>query len=257
MIKDGLVRRKNAQVTIFVIIALVIIAAGILIYVFYPQITGFGTSESPQTFIQACLQEEVQKSVDIISTSGGSISPEHYILYQGDRIEYLCYINEYYLPCVVQQPLLKNHIEKEIDEEIRQEVQDCFKQLQKDYESKGYNVKISGGAYETELLPKRIVVNFDRTLTLTKDSSENYDGFRVILNNNLYELSAIANSIIEWETRYGDAETTLYMSYYPDLKVEKKQQIDGSTIYILTDRNNENKFQFASRSIAWPPGYGG
>ena len=46
------------------------------------------------------------------------------------------------------------------------------------------------------------------------------------------------------------------MNYYHDLNVEKKKQSDGSTIYILTDRNNENKFQFASRSVAWPPGYG-
>jgi hypothetical protein len=46
------------------------------------------------------------------------------------------------------------------------------------------------------------------------------------------------------------------MNYYHDLKVEKKKQLDGTNIYILTDRNNENKFQFASRSVAWPPGYG-
>ena len=44
------------------------------------------------------------------------------------------------------------------------------------------------------------------------------------------------------------------MNYYHDLKVEKNKQTDGSTIYILTERDTENKFQFASRSVAWPPG---
>jgi len=77
----------------------------------------------------------------------------------------------------------------------------------------------------------------------------------VILNNNLYELVSIVNSILNWEARYGDSETTIYMNYYHDLKVEKKKQSDGSTIYILTDRNTLDKFQFASRSVAWPPGY--
>jgi len=54
---------------------------------------------------------------------------------------------------------------------------------------------------------------------------------------------------------FGDAETTTYMNYYRDLKVEKKKKTDGTTVYIITDRNDGNKFQFASRSIAWPPGY--
>ena len=107
-----------------------------------------------------------------------------------------------------------------------------------------------------ELLPKRIVVTFNRSLTLTKEESQKYSSFVVILNNNLYELVSIANSILNWEARYGDSETTTYMDYYHDLKVEKKKQSDGTTIYILTDRNNQNKFQFASRSIAWPPGIG-
>jgi len=45
------------------------------------------------------------------------------------------------------------------------------------------------------------------------------------------------------------------MSYYHGLKVEKLNQEEGSTLYILTDKDTENKFQFASRSVAWPIGY--
>ena len=109
---------------------------------------------------------------------------------------------------------------------------------------------------DIELLPKRIVGIFNYSLILTKGSTERYDSFSVVLNNNLYELVSIASSILNWEARYGKAESTIYMNYYHDLKVEPKLQSDGTTIYILTDRNNGNKFQFASRSVAWPPGYG-
>jgi hypothetical protein len=42
--------------------------------------------------------------------------------------------------------------------------------------------------------------------------------------------------------------------YYHDLKVEKKKQIDETSIYILTNRDTGEKFQFASRSYAFPPG---
>ena len=79
--------------------------------------------------------------------------------------------------------------------------------------------------------------------------------FNVILNNNLYELIGIANSIVEWETTLGNADTSTYMTYYNDLKVEKKVKSEGTKIYIITDRNTGNKFQFASRSQVLPAGY--
>ena len=93
-----------------------------------------------------------------------------------------------------------------------------------------------------------------KRLVLTKGDTETYDKLGVSIKNNLYELVSISNSILSMEIKYGDAETTIYMDYYHDLKVEKKKQTNGTTIYIITNRNTGNKFQFASRSVAWPPG---
>lgn len=249
---------KKGQVTIFIIISVVVVALGVLIYMFYPQIkTTLGlTPTNPSDYMQTCIEEEIANTVEKLSLQGGSLTPEHYIIYDNEKVEYLCYTREYYKTCVMQQPMLKQHIESEIESEIREEVTDCFDSLKESYENKGYSVNLKKGEISVELLPKRIVSTFGYSLTLTKDDTEMYDSFRVVLNNNLYELVSIANSILNWEAHYGDAEVTIYMDYYHDLKVEKKKQSEGSTVYILTDRNNENKFQFASRSVAWPPGYG-
>lgn len=253
------VRGKYGQTTLFIIIGLVIVAIALLVYFLVPGIrTGLVSSEeNPPKFIQTCLEDSVEKVVEELSTHGGSIVPEHYIVYDGDRIEYLCYTEEDYLPCVVERPLLKKHIEEEITNSIKDEAKTCFDELEKSYRDKGYAVDLRRGAMDVELLPKRIVINFGSSMKIAKgDDQKSYDTFKILLNNNLYELVAIANSIIEWETIYGDAETTTYMNYYHDLKVEKKKQIEGSTIYILTDRNNGKRFQFASRSMPFPPGYG-
>ena len=251
-------KNNRGQITIFIIIAILIIAAGVLIYLFYPKIIPGGESaaKNPQAFMQSCLEEAINQKIDVLSLKGGSISPEHYFVYKGDTIEYLCYTNEYYKTCAMQQPMLKNHIEAEIKNSIKKDVEKCFEDLQSSFEKRGYEVNLKSGETKVELLPKRIVVNFGHELTLTKESSEKYNSIRILLNNNLYELVSIANSILNMEARYGDAETTIYMNYYKDLKVEKYKQTDGTTIYILTDRNNGKKFQFASRSISWPPGYG-
>lgn len=251
-------KSKRSQTTLFIIIALVIIAAGVLIYFLFPGVrTGLvSDEENPGNFIQTCLETNVEEIVDSLSKQGGSVRPEHYIVYEDSNIEYLCYTSDYYVPCVVQRPFLVSHISNEIEREINDEVGRCFDDLEAKYRDDGYNVNLRRGEFDVELLPKRVVLNFGSVLTLTKgDETTNYDRFRVVLNNNLYELASIATSITEWETKYGEAESTLYMTYYRDLKVEKKKQIEGSTIYILTDRNSGNKFQFASRSMAWPPGY--
>ncbi len=250
---------KRGQVTIFIIIAVMIVVLGILIYMFYPEISvGLGLEpKNPTAFIQTCIEDEIKESIEKLSLQGGSLVPEHYILYNNEKIEYLCYTGEYYKTCVVQQPMLKEHIESEIKNEIEEEVDACFDSMKESYQKRGYEVSLRKGEISVELLPERVVATFDHSLTLTKgEDSEKQDSFSVVLNNNLYELISIANSILEWEATYGDSETTTYMNYYHDLKVEKKKQSDGTTIYILTDRNTENKFQFASRSVAWPPGYG-
>ena len=248
---------NRGQVTIFIIVAIVIVVLGVLLYMFYPQIsTNFGFQEkNPNQFMQDCLGQDIENSVAELSLQGGSINPDHYIAYDDQKIEYLCYTNEYYKTCVMQQPMLKEHIESEIKNAVQQKANQCLSDMVDSYKKKGYEVNLRKGTFNVELLPKRIVATFNSSLTLTKESSERYNSIDVVLDNNLYELISIANSILNWEAAYGDAETTSYMNYYHDLKVEKKKQSDGSTIYIITDRNNGNKFQFASRSIAWPPGY--
>jgi hypothetical protein len=248
---------KRGQVTIFIIIALVIIVAGALIYFFYPQIkSGFSVSEqNPRTMIQACMESTIKEQVGIISLRGGSLNPENYILYKGDRVEYLCYTNEDYATCVVQRPLIKPHVEKEIQEAIRAKTKECFDNLKRTYENKGYTVNLKYGESNVELLPRNVEVTFNNSLTLTKGNTEQFSDFKVVLSNNLYELVTIAGSIIGWEAKYGEAETTTYMNYYPYMKVEKMKQTDGTNVYILTDRRDRSSFQFASRSVVWPAGY--
>jgi hypothetical protein len=249
-------REKRGQVTLFVIVAIVIVAFAILIYLFYPEISstlGF-SSQNPSQFMQACLEEELEETVEALSLRGGSVNPEHFILYGGEKIEYLCYTGENYKTCVMQKPLLQKSIQDEIATQMDGSIRSCMKDMKNSFEKKGFEVQMKSGQVEVELLPKRIVLKFDEIISIQKTDGERYTSMYVSFSNNLYELVSIATSILNFEARFGDSETTSYMNYYRDLKVEKKKLSEGSTVYILTDRNTENKFQFASRSLAWPPG---
>ena len=250
---------KRGQMTIFIIVAILIVALVGLAYAFYPEIkTSLGFEEdNPNQFLQSCLEEDIKSTLNTISLQGGSLTPSHYIMYDDSRVEYLCYTSEYYKTCVMQQPMLESHIEKEIEKAINEQALECLQELDEKYRSKGYSVDRGGNKFKIELLPDKVLATFDTALTLTStaDSSKRYESIRFMVDNNLYELVSIANSILNMEAHYGDAETTIYMDYYRNLKVEKKTQSDGSTVYVLTEADSGNKFMFASRSVAWPPGY--
>ncbi len=250
---------KRGQVTIFIIVAILIIVIGALIYMLSPGLrSAIGQDpNNPYEFIKTCLEEDVENNIALVSSQGGSMDPEHYYLYADTNIEYLCYTNEAYETCIIQQPMLKQHVEKEIKSSLESLVDQCFYSMEESFDKKGYGVDLKEGSFDVMLMPNQIDIIFEGyEFTISKDEVERYDKFKVeILNNNLYELINIANSILEWETSYGNSETTIYMDYYHNLKVEKKAQEDGTTVYILTNRDTGNKFQFASRSLVFPSGY--
>jgi hypothetical protein len=255
--RGGAKIQNKGQVTIFIIIAILIVGLAVLFFFVIPE-TKVGVvfdEKNPGAFLQTCLEDKISDTIELISSRGGSIAPEHYFTYNNIKIEYLCYTNENLDLCVIQRPLLKQHIESEIENEIREDVVNCFDSLKKTYEEKNYNVNMETGKTTIELLPKRVVASFDYILSVSKTQTDRYDSFSVVLNNNLYELVSIANSIIEWEATLGDVDPRNYMALYPDLRVEKNLRDDGTKIYVLTDKNTKTEFQFASRSLFFPPGY--
>ncbi|MEM3091140.1 MAG: hypothetical protein QXX55_00310 [Candidatus Pacearchaeota archaeon] len=249
----------RAQISVFIIVALVILVVMVLFYFFLPSINtkmkGGFDEKNPNAFIQTCLEDKIKESVKTISLQGGSIRPRFFFTYNNIPIEYLCYTNENFKLCQIQQPLLKQHIETEIKNEIASDVVNCFNSLKNSYENRNYDVKMEPGVTTVELLPKRIVVKFNYILTLTKGDTKRYDTFSIILNNNLYELISIVNSIIENEATFGRADPRIYQSYYNDLKIDLNLRDDGTKIYVVQDRNTGNKFQFASRSLVFPPAF--
>jgi hypothetical protein len=249
---------KKGQVTIFVIIAIIIVVAGILLYSFYPGIISNFRDEikNPNAFMQTCLEDSLKENIEIVSLQGGVLRPEHYLLYEGSKVEYLCYTNENYKTCTIQVPFIESRIETELKKSLESEVDSCFESMTESFENKGYVVNLQKKDFSVDLEPTKVIIKLNSTVTLNKDSIEKYNSMKVLVNNNLYELASISQSILDWETKVGDAETTIYMDYYHHLKVEKYKQGDGSTIYIVSNRNTGEKFQFASRSVVWPPGYG-
>jgi len=261
-------KSKHGQVTVFIILAIAMVIVLLLLFLGRDTFTKLIIRETPIEQIKSCAEDYTKEAIDILSSQGGSLNPEFYYLYNGDKIEYLCYTEENYKRCVMQKALLKQDIEKEIENYVEPKVRGCMNSVKSDLEDDGYSVSMGDVDVDVELVPRNVLINIQSDFRMAKDKTESYKSIKTDLSSSLYDFVMITGSILNWEARYGDAETMNYMMYYPSLKVEKKIQGDGTTIYALTDRlsvdsiylpaeDSSNKFKFAVRSVVIPAGITG
>lgn len=250
---------KRGQIAIFIIVAIVIVVGGILIYFLFPGVRSAVRGEIvPNNFIKSCVEEKVVEGIGILAKQGSYAEPEGYVLYKGNKIKYLCYTSQYFLPCNVQQPLIKRNFEVELEKMIEQKTDECVQNLREEYGGRGFFVSgLTNSKANVEIVPENIRVIVDAPMSISKDElTQSFRSFNVDIPSKMYELLMIATSIVTFEATYGDSETTLYYAYYPNLAIEKNKLGDGTTVYVIEDVTTEEKFSFASRSLAWPGGYG-
>jgi len=255
--KKERVLNKKAQVSVFIILAILIAIVLIALFVNKNSITSIIGGESPVNQIEKCIQDNVKEGLGILSNQGGSFEPKNYYLYENNKIDYLCYTEEYYKPCVMQKPLLKQNIEKELKIYLEPKINSCLDTIKSSFERKGYSFVYKKSEITVQIIPDNIVIDSNLQITVSKDKTESYKNIKTSVSSSMYGFIMTSSSIANWEARYGDSETLYYMLYYPSLKVEKKIRSDGSRVYILTNRDKLDKFSFAIRSMVFPSGVTG
>ena len=245
---------KKGQITIFIILALAIVIVLILILIRRPDFTIISAPKTPVENIKQCAIEIIKDSTKLLGSQGGSANPPSYYMFNGTKIEYLCYAAESYQNCIMQKPLLKESFQKEVEKYIEPKIKECFEIEKSSLERKGYTVSYKISNISLDFVPENILVRIESDLRVTKSKTESYKTIKITQPSKYYELIMITSSILNWEARYGDSEIMNYMMYYPELRVEKKKQDEGTTVYIITDKNTKEQFVFAARSVVIPVG---
>jgi len=248
---------KRGQMAIFIIVALVIIGIILAVY-YYPRISPVITTEAqPMQYLQDCISPQATSTIELLAQQGGDENPTGFITYNGTKVKYLCYSSEYYKTCVIQQPLLMSHFSDEVSRILTPKLNSCAQTMKDYYTSRGYSITMGEIKSTVTLAPGKVRIIYSTPMTLTKnDVTRKFDKFDVEINSQIYDLLSIATSVVDYEATYGDSETTTYMQYYPNLRIDKIKLEDGVKIYKLTDVTTEDSFTFATRSLVWPPGYG-
>ena len=255
---------KRGQTTIFIIVAIVIVVAGILVFVFFPESTSFLRGELvADNYLKDLIEPELLENVERLSLQGGYDDPEGFVLYKGHKVKYVCYTAHYTVPCgqkgSVQQPFPKNQFERELTKIMQPRVEEWVDNLKEEYSRRGFAVSNVGEvSVDVKIVPDRIVTTVSAPMTVTKDSARTFSKFTIETPSKMYGLLLTATSIIDYEANLGDASTDLYLRYYPNLRMVKDtSNVDfGTTVYTLTDVTTDEKFVFASRSLVFDGGYG-
>lgn len=248
---------KRGQLAIIVIVAILLIVAVVLLYINQGSVRILGSEAlSPESYLTSCIEPVVTTTLATQAKQGGFLVPEGNVEYEGEKIAYLCYTSENYKTCVVQKPMIKAQMEKELQGIVGVKARVCMDALASEYRKRGYEVSTSDVQTTIDIVPGKVAVALSSPLRITKEGTQSFDRFDLSLKSEVYDLLLISENIVEYESTFGDSEITDYIRNYPNLKIEKIKIADSVKIYRVSNSVTKERFQFASRSLVWPPGYG-
>ncbi|NPE27027.1 hypothetical protein HNV12_03430 [Methanococcoides sp. SA1] len=246
---------RRGQVAIFIIVGIVIVVGiiGALLFMGGVEIDS-KVQVNPRSFVENCVEDLIEDSVDKMMMNGGQALPSLAISYQGDEWNYLCHQADYYQGCYNLHPMLEVQIEQEIMRDTGSGVQACFDSMRQEFEDQGFSV--SGGAtdYSIDLLPKAVKINLDKRISVSKgESVQSFEDFGFEVLSPIYELVNVARAVVNDESQFCNFEYNGYMLLYPEFDIRRVDYRD-SKMYRLIDRKSDKEFRFAIRSCAFAPG---
>ena len=255
--------KKRGQVTIFLIIGIVLLAVVVIFFFLNKQdiLNPNQIEVNQKEFLQTCMEERITETVNLIAIQGGSINPtlkKTYDLEDGlgkKNISILCYNQNFYTPCINQEPMLVNHVREEIEKNISQDVKQCFDDLVISLNKKGFETSALYKGFEIKLQPDKVILEIYGEITTTRtDETKKEKDFEIIVKSKFYNLVIVAQEIISQEARFCHFENLGYMLFYKNFNIDKFKTGDFYIFYTVEDRDSQEKFRFAIRGCAIPPG---
>jgi hypothetical protein len=252
-------KNKKAQVTIFIIIGILIIAIILLFFLLRGKVTPTipTTEESnPKAFLETCLKDKVRDSIEELSLQGGSKNPELYKEFRfinestvSRKIAYLCYTSNYFVPCNTQRPFLIKHFTEELETLLRPEIRSCFDDLTNSLYKDGYTVNVRDRGQNVSLSGSGVVIKMNKDLTLTKNNQTNkFSYFKIEFASQIQDLLFTADEIATQQSNYCGFNEMRYMISHPKLSIPPPITLgDGTKIYSLQHRKTKERFKFAIR----------
>jgi hypothetical protein len=247
---------KKAQMTIWAIVALLLMAGIVIVYLLArPVIPNAPENSDPKPLITSCIKDAVSEAQNLMLPQGGFTYPDNYRIYNGSKVSYLCKYNGYFHPCIQQHPMYLDELGGEFKRYISPKIENCFSELKTRYESEKYTVQIKEMNLSVHLGPGKIYVDLIRPITFEKRGAAfSLADFSLSVNSPLYDLASVATEISTQEAKYCYFEYVGYMILYPQFDIRKITMSEGTRIYTIKDTSTKKELNIAIRGCVIVPG---
>ena len=250
--------KNKGQIAIFVIIAIMLVA-GLALFFFARGNQGIisvgGIEFNPARYMDQCIQDAVVEVSDAMIEQGGVYEPQDYKLYEGVKATYLCKNINYYQPCINQQPQYVSFVEKQIRDEIKDDISLCLDSLREELENRNYEVSYSAFNVSIEIKQGSVSVSLPLELVLRKgDVSQRFDTLSSVTRTPIYDLALVAHEIVSQEAKYCYFEYVGFNLLYSDFITSVNKLSDDTKVYSVEHVPTKKIMRFAVRGCAFPAG---
>lgn len=250
---------KKGQVTIFVIVALLIVAI-----IFVVMLLNRGSVslreqdfDNPEVYLSTCINDRARVILDTMLSNGGLLSTEDKVLYNTKEVPYLCKNINNFEPCINQFPTYVSQIEKEFNEAIQADGEQCFSSLINELESRNYEILSNGNAkIESKIKPEAIEISFENEFTMTKSGeSKKFSRFDTYIFTKIQSIGFVVNEIVTQEAKWCYFSNDGFMTLYPEYDIRVYLMEDSTKIYTVKNKKTDEGIEFATRGCALPAGW--
>lgn len=232
---------KRGQVTLFIIIAILIVAVGIagyFIYQNYQKVKQERMAEeiAPiKAYVEDCLRKTTIDALEFVGLQGG------YYVIKGPFIIYQTSALPLYLENGRKNVPTKEIVEQEISDYIINEIKNCVNNFTA-YEERGFEVSEGNLAIYTALESSKVTVKMEYFLTITTPTVRTtIKDFDFQIKTNIYDLYNVAGEFVEGEigAKGPDIDRLLDLISEKRVYVELIPWEDNIAVFIIKDNSTE------------------
>lgn len=251
--------QKNAQITLFIIIGLILLLSS-AVFFYYLTVSKEEQEKVPvpeeitqasfTAYVESCLDAVAASVVKKIALQGGMYNSVYYKTWEGTKISYWCYGEE--TNQCVNALFLKEDLEKQIVSGIREELPQCLDVVR--FEQQGYAIEDGSIDGTTLLAADTLDLTIEYPWKLKKGTQEiTVNAFHSALQVPLGELYALAQFIINEEAITSQFDVLAWQVNHTDIHIKKNKPYPA-TIYALEQGDFLLQFAVQGLDTAENPG---
>ena len=250
---------KKGQITIFVIIALILVVTLALVFVLIKTPSTGISADKPDTsksYITKCARDALSEAESLVIPHGGFLdtSTTNFVRYSGRDVLWLCYTSDYETKCRNKHPMLQQEIERQLENYVKPKIEECFSTMKT--QLRNYDYKDEPLYLDIKIIPTKTYMNITKKISYKiNEQTINIEKFDSSINSPLYDFVSIANEISNQELRNCNCIDACNADIFelnrlnPAFAIRKPAVGgDGEEVYTITEISSGKEFDLAIRN---------